>query len=253
MKVGRFELLDDRVLGAVRFIDAVTQLPIRDVVEIAGARTTQSASGFTVIRAPDSSPAELEHYFSRFRSAPHADEPNPGSIPLTLSVSTPGGRYLARQFTLSVPLQESDNTQPNYLFAPIEVTLYPAASYAIEPPWAIIRLRVVQQGVNPAVPLAGVLVSALTRPPAPSAVLGRGLSDRRGETLLVVPGLRPVTMENPEFTVDLEARCDNGNPTIPDPDRLINAAGDEAWLNVAQLANVVIAPGRRTVSQLSIA
>ncbi|MBI1296759.1 hypothetical protein GC175_17525 [bacterium] len=254
MQLGRFLLNDDRVLAAVRFVDAVSGLPVRDAVDVSGARTRRNRSGFTVIHAPDVVTAELEHYFERFRADPHAAEPAPGSIPLTLTAQPSGGRYLPRQFTLALPLQEVDRAQPNFLFDPLEVTLYPSPSYPTESPWAILRVNVVEQATDPPVPLAGVLVTALTQPaaPNPNTVLGRGMSDRRGETLIIVPGLRPATFTDPEFTVNLDARRDNTNPTIPNPDRLINAAGDEEWFENAQLNDIVIAPGRRTVGQISM-
>ena len=254
MQIGRFLLNDDRVLAAVRFVDAVSGLPVRDAVDVSGARTSRNRSGFTVIHAPTVVTPELEHYFARFRADPHEDEPAPASIPLTLTAQPAGGRYLARQFTLALPLQEADQEQPNFLFAPLEVTLYPSPSYPLEAPWAVLRVNVVEQATDPPVPLAGVLVTALTQPaaPNPNTVLGRGMSDRRGETLIIVPGLRPATFSDPEFTVNLDARRDNTNPAIPNPDRLIHAIGNEEWFEDAQLNDIVIAPGRRSVGQISM-
>ena len=254
MQIGRFLLNDDRVLAAVRFVDAVSGLPVRDAVDVSGARTSRNRSGFTVIHAPAVITPELEHYFARFRAEPHEDEPAPASISLTLTAQPSGGRYLPRQFTLALPLQETEREQPNFLFAPLEVTLYPSPSYPLEAPWAVLRVSVTEQGTNPAVALAGVLVTALTQPaaPNPNSVLGRGMSDRRGEALIIVPGLRPATFSDPEFTVNLDARRDNTNPAIPNPDRLIHAAGDEEWFENAQLNDIVIAPGRRSVGQISM-
>lgn len=248
MKIGRFELFDDRVMAAIRFIDAISLLPVREPVEVSGARTVRNTSGYTIICAPEPAPAELSSYFSRFRNELAADEPTAGTIPLTLTASVSGGRYLARQFTLALPLQETDSEQPNYLFNPVEVALYPAPIYPLERQWAVIRLRVFQLL---AVPLAGVIVSATTAA-NPNLVLGRGLSDKRGETLIIVPGLRPATMDDPETTVNLVARRDNTNPAFPDPDRLIAAAADAPWLDSAQKADVVIAPGQLTVDQLAM-
>jgi len=223
-------------------------------VDVSGARTRRNRSGFIVIHAPSVVTPELEHYFERFRAEPHEDEPAPASIPLTLTAQPSGGRYLPRQFTLALPLQATDREQPNFLFDPVDVTLYPSPSYPLEAPWAILRVNVTEQGTNPAVALAGVLVTVLTQPaaPNPNSVLGRGMSDSRGETLVIVPNLRPATFSDPEFTVNLDARRDNTNPTIPNPDRLINAAGDEEWFESAQLNDIVIAPGRRTVGQISM-
>lgn len=254
MHLGRFELRDERVLGAVRFVDGVTGLPIRETPQIVGARVSQSGSGLTVIRAPAPLPSGLDHYVHRFRGPPHADEAAPGTVALTLEVRMPSGRYLARQVTLNFPRQAESAEQPDYLLNPIEVTLYPASTYGIEPLWAVLRLSILQQGSTPAIPLAGVVVSAVTpaSAPNPNIVLGRGLSDRRGELLLVVPGLRPATLLSPETSVNLEARRDNTSPGLPDPDQLINAAGDEPWLAVAQRTNVVIAPGQTRVDQIAM-
>ena len=44
MRIGRFLLNDDRVLAAVRFVDAVSGLPIRDAVDVAGARSSRNRS-----------------------------------------------------------------------------------------------------------------------------------------------------------------------------------------------------------------
>jgi hypothetical protein len=59
-------------------------------------------------------------------------------------------------------------------------------------------------------------------------------------------------MAAPEFTLNLEVRRDNTDPAIASPTRLVDAAGDEEWLEQLTHADVVVAPGRRTVVPISM-
>jgi len=95
----RVELVDRRVLGAVRYVDATTGVPIRRPLDVdgAGVRALRNLRGLYVLcEAP-----ELARYADSFPSPPL--NPAPESLLVTMTVSDPGGRFLPRRHTLLLP------------------------------------------------------------------------------------------------------------------------------------------------------
>ncbi|HEU4325865.1 MAG TPA: hypothetical protein VFS21_22185 [Roseiflexaceae bacterium] len=244
MQVGRFELVDRRVLAALRFVDAVMGLPASGLVEVAGARVVRNSGGLYVLLEPKPPQTELDAYTSSFRDAPAI--PAPGSRPLALTI-TPSGPYLPRAAGLELPLQSDDKNAAGFLLRPVQLRLFPAPVYAAEPQWALLRVSVFKQGADPPEPLGGVLLRVLRSPGG--ELLGLGLSDSRGEALVAVPRLTVLSLAAPDVAVTLEARRDlrleAGQP--PDPDAIETAPAGTAWLATATKGGLTIAPGRTTV------
>ncbi|GAB4191662.1 MAG: hypothetical protein OHK0022_05510 [Roseiflexaceae bacterium] len=244
MQIGRFELVDRRVLAALRFVDAVTGLPTSGLVDVAGARAVRNRGGLYVLLAPDPPQPELDAYTGNFRAAPAA--PAPGSRSLALAV-TPGSAYLPRSATLDLPLQNSDKNAAGYLLRPVVLRLFPAPVYLVEPQWALLRVSVFKQGADPPEPLGGVLLRVLRNPGG--ELLGQGQSDARGEALVAVPRLAVLSLATPDVAVTLEARRDlrleAGQP--PNPDAIETAPAGTAWLATTTKGGLTIAPGRTTV------
>jgi hypothetical protein len=207
--------VDLGILGAVRFLDAATRLPVGAPLAVGGdgVRLVRNRQGLYVL-------AEA--------SGPRAE----------LTVRDPGGRYLPRSLALDLPRDADPEhaDQAGSLFRPVDVLLYPAPAASVAPGWAVIRATVVRAGTR--APLSGALLRVVRK--ADGEVLARALTDWRdpvqGEALVAVPGV-PITTwgdgepEEPvlvnEVPVSLEAFFDPAfNPAAgaagkpPDPDRL---------------------------------
>lgn len=209
----RLELVERRVLAALRFLDATIGLPVQAPLTVSGAglRFVRNRSGLYVLtEAPETAAVEV-------------------------TVSDPGGRYLPRGLVLSLP-RDPDPAhagEESSLFRPVDVFLYPAPAASVAPGWAVIRATVVRAGTGE--PLPGVLLRVVRK--SDGLELARTLSDWRervrGEALVAVAGL-PITTwgagkpQDPvlvgKVTVTLEAFFDpDFDPAAgraPDPDRV---------------------------------
>jgi hypothetical protein len=209
------DLLDRRVLGGVRFVDAVTGLPVSRTLAVSAPKVGwihNSSGDYVVASAPG-----LEAHEDAFSAPPGV--PDVGSVAITLTVRDPLGEYLPRRATVRLP-RDPDLThadQPASLFRPVGVPLYPAPIARTAPGWAVLRvtaqewpgalLKVVQDGTN--------------------QVLGRGQSDARGEALVAVPGI-PVTTFNTgmgpvlatQVAAQLQVFAGAGGAEPSDPDQL---------------------------------
>lgn len=207
------EVLDSRVLGALRWIDAVTQTPIATplVVTGAGLRFTRNLSGLTVITHA----AGLEAYTRTFDLAnlPAGQEVPNDSLTLTADVEDPTGNYLPRRFTLNLPRDASPEVippdgrrPPRSLFTPFDIALLPAPAARLQAGCAEVRV-LIQTPANVGIRNALARVVAT----ADSTLLGCGLTDARGEALVAVPGLKhfaPGATEDQVVSVETEARLE---------------------------------------------
>ncbi|GHD03053.1 hypothetical protein GCM10007320_62800 [Pseudorhodoferax aquiterrae] len=175
------ERVETRVLGAVRCIDAVTRAQIDTPLQLqlAGGTLRRNRSGLYVVVGADA----LAAHAAAFALPPAA--PAPGSVELALSVQDPLGRYLPRRAVLRLP-RDPVAGQPDDLFTPVELALYPAAAAPTGANWSLLRASLHAQ------PGGDALGGALLLVRADGRVLARGLSDWRGEALVPVPGV-PVT------------------------------------------------------------
>ncbi len=213
---------DNRVLGAIRWIDAVTRAPITvPLVPLASPpnathlRFIRNFSGLTVITHADG----LETYTATF----NLDDLDPGdavpalSLELHGQVTDPTGNYLPRRFTLDLPLDADptltppDNTRPpNSLFEPIDVELLPSPSAKVPAGWAQVRVLILDAEGDP-IPHALARVVATAADPADEVTLGFGQSDSRGEALVAIPGLKnfaPGATEDEVVTIETAARLE---------------------------------------------
>jgi hypothetical protein len=120
----------------------------------------------------------------------------------------------------------------------VALTLYPAAAAVLRPGWTVLRLRL-QADDDPALGAANVLVEAAL-PAALGLPLRRTLTDRRGEALLVIPGVPPLMPGNGGLTTEFDiglsfvvdesivARSDAASFEIPDPDQVLRRLADAA-------------------------
>lgn len=211
-----------RVAGAVCFRDAETKLPVTRPLEVEVVAPTEkvrmirNASGRYVIMAAPGLEAWTESF----------EEP-PGSPPahwlsIELVVGDPMRRFLPRRVVVTVP---PDKTQPSELFAPVSVDLYPSPCARPAPGSALVRLSI-QDAEE--LPMSGVLVSLSIELEASVTLVARGLSDERGEAVVLVPGIPAVRWADesggdpfhPAFAAQISIAHDPDTPWPPNPDLL---------------------------------
>jgi hypothetical protein len=221
------DLIDTRVLGAVRFVDGATQQQISDglAVDSTQGGFRRNGSGLWVILTA----AGLEAHTIAFDAPPAA--PPVASVPMTLTVADQSGRYLPRAATLMLPRDPTpaNADQPASLFQAVNVILYPSPTAPVSPGWAVIRAHVQNKATQ--APLQGALLRVLRTPD--SQVLARGVSDDRGEALIAVPGIPVTTFSSgaggpalaTEIDVSVEASFDKDAGPVIDPDAVEAKAG----------------------------
>jgi hypothetical protein len=177
------ELIDTRVLAALRFVDATVHRHVDGRVEVQGdgVRTLRNRAGLHVItEAPG-----FDAYSAAFRAPPAVP---PAQV--TLTVRDRSGRYLSRRLAVTLPRDPdpAHAEQASSLFRPIEVALYPSPTAAIGVGWATLRLSIKRSGTDNGLPFAYVRVVR----DSDNQRIAVGLADERGEALVAVPGV-PVT------------------------------------------------------------
>lgn len=179
------ERVERRVLGALRCVDATTGAALDRPLRVQGpdgVRIQRNRSGLLVIHKWP----QLALHATTFSSAPQ-DVPV-GSLALMLTVSDPLGHYLPRLVRVDLPrdADPANAGQPDSLFRPLNVPMYPSATGPVSANWACIGVNVVEEGSGDA--LGGVLLRVV----ADGRLLALGLSDWRGEAWVPVAGV-PVT------------------------------------------------------------
>ena len=207
------EIIDRRVLGAIRWIDAVTLAPIALPLKPTSdqLRFSRNLSGLTVITEADG----LEAYVKTFDLATlaPADVVATGSVTVEGTVEDPSGTYLPAKFTVPLPRDPSptliapDNHRPaGSLFTPLDVALLPAPAARLAPGTAQVRVLILDPAGQPIRNALARVVSTTS-----NAILGCGLSDARGETLVAIPGLKhfgPGATAEAVVSVETEARLE---------------------------------------------
>lgn len=180
------ENLERRVLGAVRFRDAVTGLDVAAPLRVTapGVRWVRNLRGWYVAA---SAPGLEAHTLSVDRPP---SQPAAGKVPVALAAEDPEGTYLPRRAVLSLPRDPdpAKKDAASSLFAPAEVELFPSPAAPVMPGWAVVR---VSARTAAGAPAAGALLRVV-RKGNQGELLGRGMTDARGEALVAVPGI-PVT------------------------------------------------------------
>jgi hypothetical protein len=177
------ERVEQRVLGAIRWTDAVTQSVIAHPLRVRSAKAsfTRNLSGLSVIIAATG----LEKYTETFvlPTPPAADVEPAVPIDLEGTVEDPSGRYLPRAFNVKLPRRATKDVADS-LFVPIDLQLLPTPQAKIPAGWAQVRVTV-KKATGEDFP--NVLVRVVAK--ADNRVLGHGMSDARGDALVGIPGL----------------------------------------------------------------
>jgi hypothetical protein len=216
----RVEVIDSRALAALRFLDGETALPLTHPLSLSGSgvRVVRNTWGLYALTEASG----FEDYTASFE-APPQPEPTPVSFPL--SVIDPSGRHLPRSFSLELPRDASatpvDPTRS--VFQPVDVRMFLAPTARPAPGSAVVRLSLTDmQGT----PLARVVIRLRITVPERPTLEARGLSDARGEVLLLVPRIPVIqwgqeedgALINTTFQATLEAAFAPSVAGLPAPD-----------------------------------
>ena len=233
------ENLDRRVLGAFRWIDAISRKPVRDKLPVRSASLKLLAkdSGiYVVLDAPGMSALTTQFDVTSPWPAPAAFE---------VQVDDASRQYLPRRAQVAFPRALAPLSEPGSVLAPQRIDLYPGPAAPTAPNWAVLRLSV-RDGSKNGLPWA---VTRVLRT-SDNAVLATGMTDRRGEGLLAIPGLGVranangggAVMES-SVAVTVQAVFDpsvlNQNADwVPDPDLLLQAPDSPAFRRASAAAQV---------------
>lgn len=241
------EASDRRVLGAVRFRDAVTRLDVTAPLRVTapGVRWIRNLRGWYV--AADA-PGLEAHTFSIDKPP---TQPAAGKVPVALAAEDPTGTYLPRRALLTLPRDPDPAKKDNAssLFAPAEVDLFPAPAAPTMPGWAVLRVTLMTRAGKPA---AGALLRVV-RKGSSGELLGRGMTDARGEALVAVAGIPVTTWDDEGQTGVLATEVDARLEAHYTP--AAAAAGDIdalARLKPAATQEVKLASGRTMAVKLTV-
>jgi len=178
------ERVEQRVLGALQMVDRVTQTALKRPMQLVAvnASVVRNTRGYYVV----TDAAGLAAHVEAFEQPPAG--PALESITYSFEVNDPQKRFLPRLAALKLPRDPdpANIANANSLFRPQDVAMYPAATAPLSHNWSTIRASVSQNGVE----VRGALLQVINA--ADDTVLASGISDERGEALVIVAGV-PVT------------------------------------------------------------
>jgi hypothetical protein len=182
-----------RVWTALRFVDGMTGRAIERALKVTlpGAQTLMNRAGLVVITQVDEPKVSRKD----FAAVEAAFDPIPASPALTLvgTVSDPERAFLPRSFSVDLPRPSGADQ-----FTPVSIALDPTPATPVLGTWAVLRISVRNAG-KPAAQAA-----LRVRRASGGAVIGRGLTDARGEALVAVVGVAQVTPGIGELVVETE-------------------------------------------------
>ncbi|NNE64328.1 MAG: hypothetical protein HKN34_09615 [Gammaproteobacteria bacterium] len=183
------ESIDRRYLGVLKCIDRATGFHLSQHMRLESDELSflRNRSNLYVI----SKAIGLEQHSNAFEKAPTL--PATGSIAFDVEISDPKHDYLPRTLVIDLPRDADpanlDNN--NTLFKAIDVQLYAAPKAQIMANWSTVRVSVMRDdGPLGKQPVAAALLRVIRE--SDDEVLSSGLSDQRGEALVIIPGI-PIT------------------------------------------------------------
>jgi len=248
------DVIDRRILGAVRFLDRAAgymlERPLKVVSEQAEFVRNRS-NHYVVTRAPG-----LDDYVNTFRPTPTT--PAPLTALVSAVVDDPLQQYLPRSFSMQLPRDPDPNNAggPGSAFRAVDAKLYAASRMPIRGNWSTIRASIMQRDTSDAVaPVRGALLRVIRV--SDDQVLASGISDERGEALVIVPGVpvtqfaddnggddAPVVVAELPVRLELSVSAESNWPVDPDLLEINHAASiratGESALRTGRMNRVVI-------------
>lgn len=205
------ETVDRRYFGAVRFVNNATGSVVRRPMNInaPGLRFIINLSQLHVITHAEG----LENHLYAFKQAP--DQPPAHSKEFHMTITDPLKAYLPRKKTIELPRNPLSDDDDN-VFEAIDISLYSASASRLSSNWSIIRASVYDvKDMDQEIPVRGALLRIIKEDG--NKLIASGLSDQRGEALIIVPGI-PIT----NFVTAEEPHPDGGD--------VIDIPDNEEWL-----------------------
>jgi hypothetical protein len=183
------DIIDRRVLGALRLVDHTTTALIRRPLQVTSDRVCfiRNRSSFYVV----SSAPGLASHLTEFESVP--SQPVVGSVQIAVNIADQQRTYLPRLMTIELPRNPDPavSDQTGSLFQPMDVPMYRASNAFTNVNWSVIRGSVFRlDDQSNRRPIRGALLRVIRTDD--DVVLARGLSDTRGELIVTVAGI-PIT------------------------------------------------------------
>ena len=230
--------IDQRVLGAIRLLDRATNNIILRPLSLSAdeAKFNRNRSNLYVITHA----VGLEHHTTEFEVPPVS--PATGTIEIDIIIADPSARYLPRVSRVALP-RDADpehSDQSDSLFQAINVALYASANSPVLNNWSTVRASVFRNDSEDGrVPVRGSLLRIVRI--SNDEVLASGLSDERGEALIIIPGV-PITrfadedddedsVQVSELPVRLEVSYSASEEWPLDPDVLEDSHSDNLQLS----------------------
>ena len=174
------EKVERRILGAMRLVNAVSSLPISHPISIVGEglRLVRNLHGeYVILDAPG-----LSEHTRAFETPPGA--PAVQSIKIPVNITDPLGEFLPQRFVVELP-RYADPTKANSIFKPVLIPLYLGPTARSEINWVLVHATVREQTSRKRLPWTLIHV----RKKSDDELLATGMSDSRGEALIVVAGI----------------------------------------------------------------
>lgn len=202
------DVIDRRYFGVLRCVDKATGFPLNRQMRLASddMEFVRNRSSLYVIKQATG----LADYGDSFESAP--DLPANESLSFSVEVLDPLAEYLPRLIQVDLPRDaDPDNaSDASSLFKPVNVELYAAPNARIMANWSTVRVSIHRDDPDLGlVPVAGGLLRVVRE--SDDEILSSGMSDQRGEALVIVPGV-PVTQFADEEADITENPGRGGNP-----------------------------------------
>ncbi len=201
------EQIDRRVIGALKCIDRATGYILTRHLNVisADADFIRNRSNLYVIKLVTG----LQEYTDSFSRVPSL--PAVGSISVAVQVEDPMNQYLPRTLEIKVPM-DPEPANENSLFKPIEVSLYAAPNAGLLSNWSTVRVSVLRNdNVLGKIAVKGSLLRIIRS--SDNEVLSSGLSDDRGEALIIIPGV-PITQFSEEENNEVGGEESNETPVV---------------------------------------
>lgn len=174
------EKVERRILGAMRLVNAVSSLPVSHPISIVGEglRLVRNLHGeYVILDAP-----KLSEHTRTFEAPPGT--PAVQSVKIPLNITDPLGEFLPQRFVLELP-RHPDPMNANSIFKPVLIPLYLAPTARSEINWVLMHATVREQTSRKRLPWS--LIQILKK--SNDELLATGMSDSRGEALIVVAGI----------------------------------------------------------------
>ena len=231
------ENIDRRYLGALRFLDNATNAIVRRPLKVSaeGLRFATNLSNLHVITYAKG----LENHLDKFEEAPKPPETE--LKPFVLNITDPLGEYLPRSFELKLPRNPEWEAENN-IFTPVDIPLFQAPKAKLGPNWSIIRASVFQAPDNPnSVAIRGALLRILKKDN--DKLLNSGISDERGEALIILPGIPITDFSRDEEAEEVEGELGNGDDIEGDEHNEWLATGDVVQMETPVKLEVIVEKG----------